>query len=345
MKPHFQIDEIERRWRESGFGCQAHTDAPFQEWRDLADARDEMVHVLSGRLEVVVEGELHVLRAGDEILIRANALHSSTAGSQSVALLYGYKETQMLANEQIESFERDGFLVLPQVLRGETLSEIQEAARKLAQSEPPQIGFRVWHERALFRRAAFRRVFECRELIEAQTALLGEDVQMLALDLLMTRPQNGGVGWHRDVNFVCNKTLSINSGVYLQDMTAEFGPLRVVPGSHRWEENPSQNPDGVLEVPTCAGDAVLFDAGLWHAGNLNNSTQDRLGLFAYFGKYWIKRMDNFFTQPLPQSLAQTREPLQRQLLGLGLREGVASYHGDDESYNRRGEAGIDFCDA
>lgn len=251
----------------------------------------------------------------------------------------------MLDVMQIEAFERDGFLVLPQALSGDALTEIQEAARELARSEPSEVGFRVWHERALFRRAAFRRVFECRELLEAQIALLGDDAQMLALDLLMTRPQNGGIGWHRDVTFVCNKTLSINSGIYLQDMTPECGPLRVVPGSHRREENLSQNPDGVLEVPVRAGDAVLFDAGLWHAGNLNNSSHDRLGLFAYFGKYWIKRMDNFFTQPLPQSLTQTSDPLQRQLLGLGLRAGVASYHGDDESYNRRGEPGLDFYDA
>ena len=345
MNPDLQRHEISRRWRERGFGCQFHTDAPGQEWRDLIDARDELVHVFSGRLEVEIEGELYILHAGDELFIPANALHSSKAGNEAVVLCYGYKENVMLTVEQIESFERDGFLVLPQVLHGEMLAEVQAAARELAASEPQEVGFRVWHERALFRRAAFRRVFECRELVEAQLGLLGDDAQLLALDLLMTRPQNGGVGWHRDVNFVCNKTLSINSGMYLQDMTPEAGPLRVVPGSHRWEENPSQNPDGVLEVPVRAGDAVLFDAGLWHAGNLNNSSQDRLGLFAYFGKYWVKRMDNFFTQPLPQILAQTRDPLQRQLLGLGLREGVKSYHGDNESYNRRGEAGIDFHDA
>ena len=53
-------------------------------------------------------------------------------------------------------------------------------------------------------------------------------------------------------------------------------------------------------------------------------------------------MDNYFTQPLPAVLLQTKDPMKRQLLGLELRPGVASYHGDDAGYNRRGEPGIDY---
>ncbi len=45
---------------------------------------------------------------------------------------------------------------------------------------------------------------------------------------------------------------------------------------------------------------------------------------------------------LSGDLLHTPAPWKRQRLGLGLRPGVASYHGDDEGYNRRGEAGIDF---
>jgi hypothetical protein len=54
-------------------------------------------------------------------------------------------------------------------------------------------------------------------------------------------------------------------------------------------------------------------------------------------------MDNFFTQPLPVELTMTTDPLRRQLLGLGLRPGIASYHGDDPSYNQCGETEIDFA--
>ncbi len=250
----------------------------------------------------------------------------------------------MLTATQKQAFEENGFLVLERVLSGDFLREVQDAAHEIIATDPDP-PLRVWHERALFRRAAFRRVLNVSQLIEAEESLLGPDVQLLAIDLLRTRAHAGAIGWHRDVNFVCNKTLSINTGIYLQDMTDEVGPLRVVPRSHRWEEFPQGNGpfEGEIAVPVQAGDAVLFDACLWHTGSPNRSDKPRLGLFAFFGKYFIKRMDNHFTQPLPAALLHSQEPLQRQLLGLGLRHGVPSYHGDDESYNRRGEAGIDFA--
>src|SRR3989442_486075 len=99
---------------------------------------------------------------------------------------------------------------------------------------------------------------------------------------------------------------------------------------------------GEVQVPVPAGTAVFFDAALWHTGDRNRSATDRLALFPYFGRYFIKRMDNFFTQPLPADLLATTDPMKRQLLGLGLRAGVPSYPGDDETYNRRGEPGMRF---
>lgn len=165
------------------------------------------------------------------------------------------------------------------------------------------------------------------------------------MDLLMVRPNSGNIGWHRDAGFVANKTLSINTGIYLQDMSPELGLLWVWPGSHRREAWTVENnvcPDAV-PVWVNAGSAVLFDAALWHSGD-HNATPDRqrFAIYPYFGKYFIKRMDAHFTPPLPAELLRTQDPLKRQLLGLGLRNGVPSYHGDDPSYNERGEAGIDF---
>jgi ectoine hydroxylase-related dioxygenase (phytanoyl-CoA dioxygenase family) len=251
----------------------------------------------------------------------------------------------MLTPAQKAFFDESGYLVVEGVFQGELLASLQRESEALAATASPETKVRVWRERALFRRKAFRDALDAERLIAAATDLIGDDVQLLALDLLLARPGHRGVGWHRDVTFVCNKTLSINTGVYLYDMTEEMGPLRVAPGSHRWEENPPASTEtltGEAQVPTSAGDAVFFDAALWHRGGRNNTNQNRLGLFAYFGRYWIKRMDNYFTQPLPADLLYTKHPMKRQLLGLGLRPGAPNYHGDDENYNRRGEPGIDF---
>ena len=252
----------------------------------------------------------------------------------------------MLTSTQKAFFEESGYLVVEDVLQGELLTAVQRESEALAANIPQETTTRVWHERVLFRRKPFRDVLDAQKLIQPAEELLGDDVQLLAVDLLLVRPGHRNVGWHRDVTFVCNKTLSINTGVYLYDMTADMGPVRVAPGSHRWEENPPKGGNSLadeVEVPVSAGSAVFFDAAIWHSGGYNRTDQNRLGLFVYFGRYWIKRMDNYFTQPLPADLLYTKDPMKRQLLGLELRPGAPSYHGDNEGYNRfRGEAGIDF---
>ena len=122
--------------------------------------------------------------------------------------------------------------------------------------------------------------------------------------------------------------------------------MRVVPGSHRWEHSPyrpeADSLPGEILLPVPAGAAVFHEAGLWHTAGPNRSTVDCWAVFPFFGRYWIKRMDSFFTQPFPQDLLGTKDPMTRQLLGLELRMGVPSYHGDNEGYNLRGDAGIDF---
>ncbi|GEM_PF-1781408 len=260
---------------------------------------------------------------------------------------HSYQNTKAKSHNAYDRTKTElrGFLVLERLFRGDFLAEIQQESSSLSATEPSE-SRRVWHERALFRRKAFRNVLGHEPLIGAAQDLLGKDVQLLAIDLLVVRPGHGEVGWHRDVTFACNKTLSLNTGIYLSDMTEEMGPLRVLPGSHRCDDPPKERGadplQGEVRVHVPAGTAVFFDAALWHTGDRNTSAKDRMGLFAYFGKYWIKRMDNFFTQQLPADLLSTEDPIKRQLLGLELRPGVASYHGDNESYNRRGEPGIDF---
>ena len=251
----------------------------------------------------------------------------------------------MLTHTQKDAFERDGFLVLENIIPLELIHAMRDAGEKMAAEDEPQTSRRTWHERAVLRRPIFRKLLDVTELIEAERDLLGDDVQLLALDLLLVRPLSGNTGWHRDVSFLCNKTLSINTAIYLQDMTPELGLLYVWPGSHRrddWVVKDNQCPEAI-PVQVKAGAAVLFDAALWHTGDKNTSPdKNRLAIFPFFGKYFVKRMDDYFTQPLPAELLHTKDPLKRQLFGLGLREGAPNYHGDDPSYNHRGEAGIDF---
>ncbi len=249
----------------------------------------------------------------------------------------------MLNEDQKRQFDATGYLVVENIVEGGFLTALQDAAMALGALEPDRWG---WNERSCFRREAFRRLLEVGRLIEIARQLVGDDVQLLQLDLLRGHAHGGAYDWHRDVEVVFERTLCVSCALYLQDTSAEIGPLRLVPRSHRWKPSPrpdeAVSPDHAVSMPVKAGAAIVHDSGLWHTASPNSSSVDCWGLFPIFGPYWIKRRDEGLSQSLPADLLLTRDPLKRQLLGLGLRQGAPTYLGDCDEYNRRGDPGIDF---
>ena len=248
----------------------------------------------------------------------------------------------MLTALQKEQFDELGYVVIEDILPKDTFSTLLHSAELMGFDQPHRSS---WNERSCFRRRTFSHLLDAPLLNCIARQLIGEDVQLLQLDLLRTRPAENVLEWHRDVNFICNKTLAISCAIYLQETTLQGGPLCVVPNSHRWEQGPPTSqfplPDEV-RIPVAAAAAVIHDSGLWHTATLNRSPVDCWGIFPIFGKFWIKRRDVDCLQPLPSDLLQTRDPLKQQLLGSKLRPGVRPYLGDGEEYNLRGDAGIDF---
>jgi hypothetical protein len=80
-----------------------------------------------------------------------------------------------------------------------------------------------------------------------------------------------------------------NALFMLDDFRAENGSLRAVPGSHRSGRLPAEaladprapHPDEVL-VTGRAGDVVVMNAHLWHAGTANRSPRRRLALHSFY---------------------------------------------------------------
>jgi ectoine hydroxylase-related dioxygenase (phytanoyl-CoA dioxygenase family) len=242
-------------------------------------------------------------------------------------------------------FDEVGYIVMENILKGELLETLRDAADQMGRLESDRWG---WNERSCFRRTEFRRLLDTADLVNVGRELVGEDVQLLALDLLRVRAGQPGTYWHRDAGWVCDRSLAVSVAMYLQSTGDgdDVGPLRVVPGSHRQREAPPDPaaPDiaGAVSLPVAAGTAIIHAATLWHTASDNRSSLDCWGLFPIFGPYWIKRRDSGHGYALPADLLATADPMKRQLLGLELRSSVQSYLGPEDEYRRRGDPGIDF---
>jgi len=110
-------------------------------------------------------------------------------------------------------------------------------------------------------------------------------------------------GWHRDrwghfPTGVYQRPLALNAICYLQDLSAEYGPLRVIDNSHiqpiAMDEEEREAPhrdEKILHLK--AGDVVLTHNGLLHSGTPNISGKKRYFFSIYYNISWLKHTDTF----------------------------------------------------
>ena len=136
----------------------------------------------------------------------------------------------------------------------------------------------------------------CREhplLAQAAAGVLGPDWHLGGVELRAPLPGCGHQGLHPDY-FPGQRThgpwRSLSAMWCISAFTPENGPLRVIPGSHRVDQNPADAlPPGCemgphpaeVKIVAPAGSVILFNnAALWHSGTFNYSPAPRLAVTA-----------------------------------------------------------------
>jgi ectoine hydroxylase-related dioxygenase (phytanoyl-CoA dioxygenase family) len=252
----------------------------------------------------------------------------------------------MTYNESPSEFSTHGYVVLEHLISPDEADELYAAFADLPLGGSPSAvpgappGRRQANERALVRDPRFVEVVREPRLLEAVEAALGDDFHLLAYEAIEIPPGGGkDRDWHSDFHFATEAPLVVNTAIYLQDMADAFGPLYVVPESHRWNREPT--PDevespvpGEVKMSIPRGSAVVFHGRLWHTGSRNAMDAPRRAIFPYFGQRWIKRMDDFYRSPLPDEIATSDDPVLRRLFGLepGTPVHGATYASDNQDW-------------
>lgn len=79
-------------WSSRGFSCAVWTDPPGKVWKDYVHDTDELVMLIEGEVEFVIEGTVHRPKVGEELLIPAGTRHTVTnVGATQNRWYYGYK--------------------------------------------------------------------------------------------------------------------------------------------------------------------------------------------------------------------------------------------------------------
>jgi phytanoyl-CoA hydroxylase len=192
-----------------------------------------------------------------------------------------------LSESQIDSFRRDGYLVLRNRVDPATCKAMLAVTREhLSQAVPPfeyeaDVGYPGAPQSidapggktirrlrgAYHRHACFQAWTQDTDLLAHLTQLFGEPIclSLAHHNCIMTKhPQFGtATGWHRDIrywSFTRNDLISV--WLALGEENETNGGLKIIPGSHRMQIAPSQLDELDFLRPDSPDNAALFAQGM-----------------------------------------------------------------------------------
>ena len=200
--------------------------------------------------------------------------------------------------EQIRHLEVEGYVVLPDALTPEQLEQLREETAQLPTEHSsyhdrqgnatcqPQ-----WHGRALGELIANPPVIDFLERV------IGQDIIFFSGGYRYYEPGAIGVAMHTDGypygsnlgGYLWTAPVIVRVSYYLDDLTPENGPFRLLPRSHlclhpdaqpyiRYDAHPEE-----VALPAQAGDAVLFGPRIFHGAHPYEGTTGirRVLLYGY----------------------------------------------------------------
>jgi phytanoyl-CoA hydroxylase len=214
--------------------------------------------------------------------------------------------------ELIARYDRDGFVVIPNLLTAEECDTLKVEARRVLDSKK-RPGASV-HVHVAAESAPFRALSEDLRIVDILRPLMPGGVMFLSDKIVYKSPDKTfPTPWHIDCYYWRDTRPKLSVWIPLDDATAENGTLTVVPGSHKrdWRMVKMGLPSGDFEnaiedgewqdgdVVTCTirrGTAVVFSDRVVHGSTPNTAGRDR---YAIIGTYHAPAADEPFDLDFP----------------------------------------------
>ena len=158
-------------------------------------------------------------------------------------------------------------------------------------------------------------------MLDLLEELMGPFVGFDSLQVAVTPPVSATEAravraWHRDMWSLPGWTddylppNAVNVLTYLQE-GAEYGPLRVIPGSHRGgalvgSGGPGKIQAGEQAVELAAGDTALIHSSLLHSTSGNYSGRLRIFVSYFYTKCWLPKRDAYGMERMQREIRAAR---------------------------------------
>lgn len=240
--------------------------------------------------------------------------HHSDAGSQP-------RVDSATLETLLARVQRDGFVVLPDLLSPEQLQAIRDDVEPhlTHTGRNPFEGLRTQRIYAVLRRTR-----TCDALVEHPLVLglldrlLMPNYLLSQLQVIRILPGEAAQPLHHDDAFYPfprprSTPLAAATIVAIDDFTEDNGATRVIPGSHLWDSAHPVDASDAQPVVMNAGSGIFFLGTLWHSGGENRSDAPRSCVTAQYCQPFLRTQENFFLSVPRHRAASSSKHVQRLL--------------------------------
>jgi ectoine hydroxylase-related dioxygenase (phytanoyl-CoA dioxygenase family) len=231
-----------------------------------------------------------------------------------------------VADAHVETLQREGYVVLPNLLSPEQVAEMRDALAPHLQGRlMGRNDFEGFHSERVYALLAkdprLALLVEHPRVLSIVDRLLSPHYLLSAFLAIQVHPGETPQGWHFDdggCRIPRPRPMHGVSTIWALDaFTEENGATQVIPGSHRWSED--RQPTGAEAVPICmpAGSVVVFAGTLQHRGGANRSPGTRLGVTPQYCQPWLRQLENMLLAVPAQAAARLSTRVQ-ELLGYSI---------------------------
>ena len=219
----------------------------------------------------------------------------------------------------LAALQRDGYVILPDLLTPAELGEIRDAVAPLLDR----------HGRNAFEGRTTQRVYSvlnktrtCDRIADHPRVLTLLDRLFLPnyllsmLQVINILPGEQAQLLHTDDGFYPlprpRAALGAATICAIDDFTADNGATDIIPGSHLWGQ---RTPEETEREPVVmkAGSCVFFLSTLWHGGGANRSAAPRLAVTAQYCEPWLRPQEAFTLSTTRDTVRAVSEDIRRML--------------------------------
>jgi ectoine hydroxylase-related dioxygenase (phytanoyl-CoA dioxygenase family) len=219
----------------------------------------------------------------------------------------------------LAALQRDGYVILPDLLTPAELGEIRDAVAPLLDRHGRN-GFegrmtqRVYS--VLNKTRTCDRIADHPRVLALLDRLFLPNYLLSMLQVIKILPGEQAQLLHTDDGFYPlprpRAALGAATIFAIDDFTADNGATDILPGSHLWGQ---RTPEETQRKPVVmkAGSCVFFLSTLWHGGGANRSAAPRLAVTAQYCEPWLRPQEAFTLSTTRDTVRAVSEDIRRML--------------------------------